>query len=763
LIGSARADAERLGDAQPSSHIGLGGPAGEVREGILAPATRALPAGVLPPDFLPGYRLQREIHRGGQGIVYHAVQLSTNQSVAIKVMRGGPLAGSSDQIRFKREVQILAELSHPQIVAIRDTGQAGSLRYFIMDHVDGFPLDAYVERVRPNIKQTLRLFANVCDAVNAAHLRGVIHRDLKPGNILVDDAGTPRILDFGLAKLVSDDSNLDTITHAGQFVGTPLWASPEQAAGEHVNVDLRTDVYSLGVILHRLLTGRLPYETHGGTQAILDRIQHTEPISPRIVGAVSDRDHTVSDRDRPDGRINDEVETIVLKCLAKERERRYQAAGELGADIRRYLAGEAINAKRDSLPYVTRKLIRRHRVAVGFVLTVLSLVLVGGAVSAGLWQQAAAGWQQAAAERDIADRERERAETNEQAALEAATMVGSLLPRGDTFTTRDQLQHARSLFERQVASIEARSFAHPMVERIVRTAIGNIYAGLGDLESADRHLSLAMQAARRAHSDPNAAVAEALASHSDVRAAMRDTAGAVSLLREAAGIMRLVKGERDPAYISIQMDLIRRQAEIDPIAVRPDFDAALRLAEEVNLPVAGFLKDYADYLYDRGYYEEALPLQRRALALARENETEAQVAHYLNSISCLLTAMARLDEAETFQRECVDIRARVYADESVHAYFRDVSKSLLGHILTQQGKFAEAELLLLDAHAGLEPPAVTGVFTAKDYRSYQDKARERLIALYDAWELAEPDMGYGQEAAHWRAKLETSAEALSSP
>ncbi len=250
-IHAALADAEKLGEPGSSSTLGLGG---------RSPAA-SLPAGVLPADFLPGYRLQREVHRGGQGIVYHAVQLSTNQSVAIKVMRAGllaldtpasgpaegglrpegrracqGLASSSESIRFQREVQILAEMNHPQIVAIRDTDEAFGLRYIVMDFVDGIPIDEYVARHqnpgrqvrgpaapahqargsvvpgrqargsqnpgrqgrgsgRTEIVDVLRLFASVCDAVNAAHLRGVIHRDLKPSNILVVAQGS----EFGAA------------------------------------------------------------------------------------------------------------------------------------------------------------------------------------------------------------------------------------------------------------------------------------------------------------------------------------------------------------------------------------------------------------------------------------------------------------------------------------------------------------------------------------------------------------------------------------
>jgi len=341
--------------AQGPTRIRSGEPAESSEDALFGPMTD---------ESIPGYRLIREIHRGGQGVVYQAVQESTKQRVAIKVMREGPLAGPAERARFEREVAVLGQLQHPGIVAIHDSGTVGGFFYYAMDYISGRSLDDHVAFVKPSIREVFALFSEICDAVNAAHLRGIIHRDLKPSNVLVDAEGAPHIVDFGLAKVtaagLAADSDQQIVTMTGQFFGSLPWASPEQAEAVPSKIDLRTDVYSLGVILYQMLTDRFPYEVVGNMRDVIDRIVRAEPNRPSTVRR----------------EIDGEAETIILKALSKDRERRYQTAGELGRDIQHYLNGEPIEAKRDSAWYVLRKTIWRHKfpvaTAVAFVL------LVGG-------------------------------------------------------------------------------------------------------------------------------------------------------------------------------------------------------------------------------------------------------------------------------------------------------------------------------------------------------------------------------------------------
>lgn len=325
-------------------------------------------------DSIPGYKIIRKLSEGGQGVVYQAVQESTRRKVAIKMMREGAFASRSIKARFEREVRVLARLKHPNIVTIHDSGTAAGGLYFVMDYIVGRPLDEYMRSpdAPKSIKDTLNLFESICQAVNAAHLAGIIHRDLKPSNIRIDSEGKPYILDFGLAKMSLGDSEASMMTMTGQFLGSLQWASPEQAAGMPGKIDMRTDVYSLGVVLYQMLTGEFPYLVTGSMHEVLIQIMQTEPRKASTLRR----------------EVNDEVDTIVLKCLNKDRERRYQSAGELARDIKHYLTGQPIEAKRDSFGYLMRKQLVRHKgsvvVGVGFAVVIVAALVV----SLAFWRRA---------------------------------------------------------------------------------------------------------------------------------------------------------------------------------------------------------------------------------------------------------------------------------------------------------------------------------------------------------------------------------------
>lgn len=357
----------------------------------------SLPDPLAPPPpadvVIPGYDLLGEVHRGGQGVVYRAVQRSTQRHVALKTTRQGPFATLADRARFAREIETLGRLRHSNIVTVHDAGEIGGVQYFVMDYVEGLPLDQamaadlpppappsgsrhadsasrsapHPRPLPPRIARIIDTVAKVCDAVHAAHLRGVMHRDLKPSNIRVDAAGEPHVLDFGLAKLAGAAHD-SMMTRTGQFVGSLPWASPEQIEGDPDRVDLRTDVYSLGVILFQLLTGELPFDVGSSLRDALDDVLRREPPAPSAVLSTAGK-----------GRLDEELDTIVLKCLAKDRARRYQGADDLARDLRRYRAGEPIEAKRDSALYLLRKTMRRYRRRVAASLAaavVLSALLI---------------------------------------------------------------------------------------------------------------------------------------------------------------------------------------------------------------------------------------------------------------------------------------------------------------------------------------------------------------------------------------------------
>jgi tRNA A-37 threonylcarbamoyl transferase component Bud32 len=313
-------------------------------------------SGTVPAKTIAGYRMVREIARGGQGVVYEAVRESIRRRVAIKVLIGGSFVGRREATRFDREAQILAGLDHPNIVGIIDRGTADDgTPFLVMDYIDGQPLDAYLASTfrkpgnpPPDVKLILLLFLKIADAVNAAHLRGIVHRDLKPSNIRIDAAGEPHILDFGLARTGTHSGNEGTtISVTGHFMGSLPWASPEQAEGALSKIDTRTDVYALGVILYQMLTGQFPYPVVGPMRVVIDNISKAQPLPPSKAVASSTgpsrRGHWRAITRRPG--VDAALDAITLKALAKAMDQRYQTAGDMARDLARYLGGRAILAE----------------------------------------------------------------------------------------------------------------------------------------------------------------------------------------------------------------------------------------------------------------------------------------------------------------------------------------------------------------------------------------------------------------------------------
>jgi len=329
------------------------------------------------PDLpqIRGFRVLQEVGGGSQGVVYKAVQLGTKRTVALKVIREGAFATRAERLRFENEVELASRLSHPNIVAIYSCGQDSGRDYFAMEYVDGEPLDAYLATRTLDIPGTLELFLQICDAITFAHLYGIIHRDIKPGNVTVDASGRVRILDFGLAKAELPSAGRGDIarTQPGEFAGTWYYASPEQAKKDPQLVDVRSDVYALGVILYEMLTDCLPYPIQDESQDVIARhIVETPPARPSAI--------------RRD--IDDDLDTIVLRALAKETERRYQSVAALGEDLRRYLRGEAIEAKRDSAWYVLRRFTARNRWKVGAASVALAALTVFSVIVSILYSRA---------------------------------------------------------------------------------------------------------------------------------------------------------------------------------------------------------------------------------------------------------------------------------------------------------------------------------------------------------------------------------------
>ncbi|GMV95880.1 MAG: hypothetical protein AMXMBFR83_02490 [Phycisphaerae bacterium] len=347
----------------------------------------ARPEPDLPPprqDFISGYEILEQLHLGAQGVVYRAVPAGGGREVAIKFLHRGTAGDEATLRRFDREIELARGLNHPGIIRVRDRGvTSGGKPYYIMDYVAGLPLHHYVWDKRLALEEALEIFLKVCEAVNYAHQRGVIHRDLKPSNILVDDHGVPHVLDFGLAKhLLAAPESLLSIT--GQVFGTLPYMSPEQALGRGDEVDIRTDVYALGVILYQVLTGTFPYPVTGPIPEVIRAIGNASALPPARAWApgsgVSRRLHGGSAGECP---IDEELETILLRALAKEPDRRYPNVAALMDDLARYLRGQPIEARREAGFYNLTRTLARYKAAA--VLTGIGAVLVSMFASVLAW------------------------------------------------------------------------------------------------------------------------------------------------------------------------------------------------------------------------------------------------------------------------------------------------------------------------------------------------------------------------------------------
>ncbi len=313
------------------------------------------------------YEIIREVSRGGQGVVYEARLPESSKKIALKRLVAGALATDSMRRRFNRELSAAAALNHPNIVTVIGMESVNGEPILAMEWVNGKPITQWARDRETTVAELIDVTIQLCDAVLHAHQRGVIHRDLKPSNILVDEAGNPRVLDFGLAKIAeTEDLSPDGVTLTTDFVGTPAYASPEQLCNSRGMCDIRVDVYAIGMLLYELLTGRTAYPTDGSLADMLHQIRHSAPIRPSTISSCCDH----------------ELETVVLKAIAKDLGQRYQSVESLKSDLSRYRLGQPVLAHPPSSMYLARKFFHRHRTAcivsmVSFMAVVSSAIIAG--------------------------------------------------------------------------------------------------------------------------------------------------------------------------------------------------------------------------------------------------------------------------------------------------------------------------------------------------------------------------------------------------
>jgi len=620
------------------------------------------------PERIGAYRILSVLGRGGMGVVYEARQLRPNRTVALKVLRSWP--GEHARARFEHEAELLARLQHPGIAAIHEVGTATvggmTVPFFAMELIRGRPLDVFAREESLDLRARVALLAQVADAVHHAHQKGVVHRDLKPGNVLVDERGEPRVLDFGIARALDPDLELETMrTRTGELLGTLPYMSPEQAAGRSAEIDSRSDVYSLGALAFELLTGRLPVETAGSS--VLEALRALRDDEPPRLGSL-------------DRALRGDLETIVAVALAKERERRYASAHELAADLRRFLEHEPISARPATASYQLVKYARRNRALVGGALAVLAALLVGlGGTLFGLAR--------ATENRDEAERLFRQSET----LLEfQERMFQSADPSGKGIRVGD-------LLDRSVLLVDGFT-ADPVEEAAIRLALGKAYRGIGRFEAAEELASRAVEVLDRElgpdELKPLFARIEwaSLLGHQMGR--YREAERVLAGVAERAG--RLF-GPTHEASLSARLVEVELDYDLGrSAAALAGAEEVERLAEPGGASWMSARRWHANLLAERGEVDAAIDLAREQLEwnLARFGRHHPSTWNAMESLGSMLLHNGHTVDAMPILEELLEVRAQSLGDEhpqTIDARIRVASAQIY------LGAYDRAEELLLQA------------------------------------------------------------------
>lgn len=661
------------------------------------PIARLLPEtpATLQWDRIGPYRILAPLGEGGMATVFLAEREGPDytQLVALKISRtSGADARLADRLRGER--RILAGLEHPNIARLVDGGATSAGQPFCaMEFVDGPNLLDYADRQRLTVAQRLELFLEVCEAVHYAHQQLVVHRDLKPSNILVSPEGRAKLLDFGIAKLLDAAQEVDPALapHTAAWF-TPAYASPEQVRREPVTT--LTDVYALGVVLYELLAGARPYDVDGRSPAEVERIigeRIPDPPSAaagRAAPEVAQARRSSAERLRR--QIAGDLDTIVLKALAKEPARRYASVEQLAEDVRRYLHGRPVLARPDRFGYRAGKFVRRHRTAVAAA-ALAALSLIGG-ITAVAWQGA-----RARRERDRAARALVETRQALSQSEDVTEFLLGLFRSSDPSVTSANLAAARELLRHGVTQADGLA-GQPAVQARMLDALGEIYANLGEYDEARRLLERALQLRRATLGEQHVDVAQSLNHLGTLARRLADYTAAESLYLSALAIERRALGDSDLAVartlsnLGFLMPYVARLAEGE--AYYRSALAITRRAKPAGDPdVAYAVGRLSETLARRGKRAEAENLLREVVAARRRMalQQDPTLAGTLLSLADLIAAdSGRVREAESLYREALAIQRRTFGDRSpVLSHALDG----LSDVMVMRGAFAEAERL----------------------------------------------------------------------
>jgi len=634
------------------------------------------PVSERPGDRIGRYKLLQQIGEGGCGVVYMAEQDEPVQRrVALKVIK---LGMDTRQViaRFEAERQALALMDHPNIAKVLDGGATETGRpYFVMELVRGIKITEFCDRNNLPTRERLELFMQVCRAIQHAHQKGIIHRDIKPSNILVtinDGVPVPKVIDFGIAKATQGRLTDKTLfTAFEQFIGTPAYMSPEQAVMTSLDIDTRSDIYSLGVLLYELLTGKTPFDSKELLEAGLDAMRRTilekEPerpstkLSTMVEGELTTtakRRHTDAPKLISD--VRGDLDWIVMKCLEKDRARRYETANGLASDLQRHLDQEPVNACPPSNLYRFQKLVRRNKLAFAAAAAVAASLLIGLGLSTWMFFQERAAKQEQARLRLQAEAQEQKAQTEAAKSAQVSKFLKDMLEGvGPGVAAGRDTTLLGEILDKTAERVAKDLKDQPLVQAELWSTVGRTYHGVGRHADAGRVFQNALEARRRVLGNEHADVATSLLQLADEVSERGDHAQSEAMVREAFKLRKKLLGPE-------------------------------------NVDIADSMCQLGIILQVEGKLDESEPLLLEALAMRQRllGKEHPDVATSFHTVGNMLRNRGKLPEAEAAFRQALDMRRRLLGKE-----FPGSSSTLasLAGVLANEGKAAEAEALFREA------------------------------------------------------------------
>ena len=674
-------------------------------------------------DRIGRYKLLEQIGEGGCGVVYMAEQESpVRRKVALKVIKLG-MDTKHVIARFEAERQALALMDHPNIAKVLDAGATTNGRpYFVMELVRGTKITEYCDANHFSARQRLDLFVQVCRAVQHAHQKGIIHRDLKPSNILVtlhDGEPTPKVIDFGIAKATGGLRLTEhtVFTAFEQFLGTPAYMSPEQAQLTSQDIDTRSDIYSLGVLLYELLTGKTPFETKSlmqqGLDEMLRTIREKEPVRPSTrLATLLHAELTTTARQRQTEPpklvqlVRGDLDWIVMKCLEKNPTRRYATANGLAVDLQRHLNNEVVVARPPSNLYRVQRFVGRNKLIMASVCGVIAALLIGLGCSTWLLFEEKVARRRAIAAEHAAEQAQAGAQTEAAKNLQVARFLKDILESvGASIALGRDTEKLRDVLDRTAGRVGQDLTHQPEVEAELRSIMGSTYLKLRESEKAEAMEREALRLRRSVFGETNKLVAESLTRLA--RALVN--AGRTNNLSEAEHLARRALAvwqqlpERQPIDEALSLyvlgSALQRQRKWNEAEQAHREALEIRRRELHEHPdVASSLHNLAGVLRGLGRRDEAEVLLREGLAMNQKllGRDHPDVLTFLNSLSGLLNAGGKSAEAEPLAREALALRRELFGNEHI-LVARAIAN--LASVLGSVGKPAEAEPLFHEALA----------------------------------------------------------------